>query len=229
MAEFECFSTSLFTFLAELTVNNNRDWFNNHKARYEREVREPALDFIRAMGPRIGDISPHFTADARKTGGSLMRVYRDTRFAKDKTPYKTNVGIQFRHRVGKDVHAPGFYVHLSLDDIFLGVGMWRPEGTALAAIRTKIDEEQDRWQQILDAPAFRAHLRQSGDSLKRPPRGYAKDHPLISALKRKDHIVVGDLTPEEVAHPGLLDLVATRFAAGADFTRFLCEAVEIPF
>ena len=129
MATFQGFGKPALQFLAELEANNNREWFAQNKPRYEELVREPALDFIVAMGSELQKLSPHLEAIPKRVGGSLMRVYRDTRFGKDKTPYKTNIGIQFRHRMGKDVHCPGFYLHISNDEIFLGAGMWRPANT----------------------------------------------------------------------------------------------------
>jgi len=134
------FSKKTFEFLAQLEKNNNRDWFNDHKSQYEEYVREPALDFIRQMQAPIAELSSHFVASDKKVGGSLMRIHKDARFSKDKTPYKINVGIQFRHFMGKDVHAPGFYFHLANDECFIGAGIWRPESKALNAIRTCIDE-----------------------------------------------------------------------------------------
>ncbi|MGI9257968.1 MAG: DUF2461 domain-containing protein, partial [Gammaproteobacteria bacterium] len=128
---FAGFPAQTAKFLTELANNNARDWFNVNKQRYEDHVLEPALTFINAMEPRIEKISPHFLAVAKRTGGSLMRVYRDTRFSKDKTPYKTNIGIQFRHELGKDVHAPGFYLHIQPKNCFLGAGIWRPDSDAL--------------------------------------------------------------------------------------------------
>jgi uncharacterized protein (TIGR02453 family) len=114
---------STFKFLDELAANNNRTWFEANKPRYESLVREPALEFISAMGPALEKFAPHSRADPRKVGGSLMRVFRDTRFSRDKTPYKTNIGIQFRHELGKDVHAPGFYVHLAADESLFRGGL----------------------------------------------------------------------------------------------------------
>jgi len=139
------FSAQTFSFLEELAANNTRDWFADHKQDYEDKVREPALAFINAVGERLPALAPHFTADSRKMGGSLMRVYRDTRFGKDKTPYKTNVGIQFRHEVGKDVHAPGFYVHISAASCFVGVGTWHPPADALLNIRQLIADKPELW------------------------------------------------------------------------------------
>ncbi|MCA9520487.1 MAG: TIGR02453 family protein, partial [Myxococcales bacterium] len=115
------FGDETLDFLEELSLNNNRDWFTAHKPRYESFVRDPALAFVRAMAPRLERLAPSLIADDRKMGGSLMRIYRDTRFSKDKTPYKTNIGIHFRHKSAKDVHAPGLYVHVGLDGHFVGV------------------------------------------------------------------------------------------------------------
>ena len=144
MTEFRSFEPALAAFLQDLRSNNERGWFTANRERYEETVREPAHAFIRTMAPALAAISPHFRADDRKTGGSLMRVHRDTRFARDKTPYKTNVGIQFRHALGRDVHAPGFYVHLEPESAFLGAGVWRPDSGATFMIRARIDEEPGR-------------------------------------------------------------------------------------
>ncbi|MDP7015329.1 MAG: TIGR02453 family protein, partial [Pirellulaceae bacterium] len=185
MAEkFAGFSPELFAFLDELKHNNDRDWFNDNKDRYEEWVREPSLAFVRAMGPRLKKLSAHFVADDRRSGGSLMRIYRDTRFGKDKTPYKTNVGIQFRHEMGKDVHAPGFYVHLASEECFLGVGVWCPESSSLRRIRDTIVDDPALWKRTRDNKKFNSHFFLGGDSLKTAPRGFAKDHPLIDDLRR---------------------------------------------
>src|SRR5438046_6848292 len=106
------FDKATFTFLRELKTHNDRDWFAANKARYLATVQGPALRFIADFAPRLAKITQRLVADPRPVGGSLMRIYRDTRFSKDKAPLKTNVGIQFRHEAGKDVHAPGIYLHL---------------------------------------------------------------------------------------------------------------------
>jgi hypothetical protein len=106
------FGPELLSFLTDLRANNNREWFAANKDRYEEDLVEPALAFINAFAPRLEKISPHFRADARPSGGSLFRIYRDTRFSKDKTPYKTNLGIHFRHERSKNAYAPGFYLHI---------------------------------------------------------------------------------------------------------------------
>lgn len=227
--EFEGFDPNLFQYLLELTANNNREWFKAKQARYEGLIREPARAFVRAMGGRLEAAEAHLTADDRKVGGSLMRPQRDTRFSADKTPYKTNVGVQFRHEAGKDVHAPGLYLHISLEDCFMAIGMWRPERGALNDIRAHIAEHPDRWRAIVEDPAFTARFERGGESLKRPPKGYDKDHPLIEDLKRKDHILSQPLDPELLSSPALVDELMAVFEAGRAYCAFLCEAQGLPF
>jgi uncharacterized protein (TIGR02453 family) len=98
-------------------------------------------------------ISAHFLAQSRKVGGSLMRVYRDTRFSRDKTPYKTNIGIQFRHELGKDVHAPGYYLHIAPNECFAAIGLWHPESSALFKIRQAIADKSEAWRAARDEPS----------------------------------------------------------------------------
>ena len=223
------FGPGLIEFLRELERNNNRSWFEKNKQRYEDDVREPAREFIRAMAPQIERISPHLTVSDRKVGGSMMRIYRDVRFSLDKRPYKTNLGIQFRHEAGKDVHAPGLYFHVDPKTVFLGAGMWHPDGPSLTAVRRAIDEDPVGWKRIRDGKRFSAMWKLSGDSLKRPPRGHAADHPMIEDLKRKDFIAVCDLTEKDVTRTDLVKFVGERFDRSRDFLAWLAEATELPF
>ncbi len=149
------FSKQTFAFLSALAANNNREWFEAHKQEYEDYVRTPALDFINDMAEEMPAISKHFRALPKKVGGSLMRVQRDTRFSRDKTPYKTNVGIQFRHEVGKDVHAPGYYVHIEPGECFIGVGLWHPEADVLFKVREAIAKKGEAWVAARDDKDFR--------------------------------------------------------------------------
>lgn len=223
------FTKDTFLFLEELSTNNNRAWFEANKPRYEALVREPALDFIEAMAPALKTFAPRFCAEPRKMGGSLMRVFRDTRFSRDKTPYKTNIGIQFRHVLGKDVHAPGFYVHIATDECFLGVGCWHPDTDMLGKIRDYIAENPERWFAARDDKNFTAQWQLDGDSLTRPPRGYVADHVAIEDLKRKDFIGMAPLPADEVTGGKLAAISAQRFAAAESFMRFLCGALEVQY
>jgi uncharacterized protein (TIGR02453 family) len=221
------FTPATFDFLADLAAHNERAWFEANRARYEELVREPALDFIAAMEPELAKFAPNFRAEPRKMGGSLMRVFRDTRFSRDKTPYKTNVGIQFRHGLGKDVHAPGFYVHVAVEECFFGVGCWHPEADALGRIRDLIAAKPEKWFKARDDRKFTAHWQLSGDSLTRSPRGYAADHPAIEDLKYKDYVALAPLEIDQVTGPGLVKLASARFAAAAPFMAFLCDALGV--
>ena len=132
MAASPYFTPATFSFLRDLAKNNNREWFGDHKDRYENHVKEPALRFIVDVGPKLDKISPHFRADPRANGGSLFRIYRDTRFSKDKTPYKTHTGIQFRHEAGKDVtRSRVLPPHPSEGDLRGRSGIWHPDSRTL--------------------------------------------------------------------------------------------------
>lgn len=221
------FTAASLNFLDDLAANNNRIWFEENRSRYEALVREPALEFISEMSPMLKTFAPHFRADPRKSGGSLMRVFRDTRFSRDKTPYKTNIGIQFRHDGGKDVHAPGFYVHIAIKECFLGVGCWHPDPASLARIRDWIACQPERWFSVRDDAGFTSKWSLSGDSLTRPPRGYPADHEAIKDLKRKDFIAVCPLSPEQVISEDLVELVGARFTTATPFIKFLGDALEV--
>src|ERR671918_1560675 len=139
------FGPELFAFLAELRENNDREWFAANKHRYEEHLLEPAMAFVDAFAPRLRKISPHFRADSRPSGGSLFRIYRDTRFSKDKSPYKTNLGIHFRHEQAKDAHAPGYYLHIGPGEVCAGGGIWHPNTEAVTRIREAIVADPKRW------------------------------------------------------------------------------------
>lgn len=223
------FTPATIGFLCELEANNNREWFNRNKDRYEKDVLDVALDFIQSMQDPLQEVAPHFTAIPRRVGGSLMRVYRDTRFSRDKTPYKTNVGIQFRHEQAKDVHSPGYYVHVEPDEVFVGVGLWRPPSDALARIRERISDESEEWRAAVSGRPFRNHFRLRGESLKRSPRGFRPDHPMIEDLRRKDFIAVREMSVEDAVDPDFQRKVESAFSAATPFMRFLCRAVGVPF
>src|SRR5262245_12111639 len=198
------FSPALFTYRRDLKKNNDRDWFKANKARYDEAVLEPALAFIEDFEPHLHAISSHFVADPRPVGGSLFRIYRDTRFSKDKSPYKTHTGIHFRHELAKSAHAPGFYLHLEPGQVFLGAGIWRPDREPLAQIRTAIAEDPDRWKRTTRAKAFAGLYELGGDSLKRAPAGFDPEHPLLDELRRKDFIAVRTLSDKDACSRGFL-------------------------
>ena len=227
--KFAGLSRETLQFLVELTENNDRDWFKENQRRYEEQVREPARAFIRALAPKLKKITPHLVVSDQKVGGSLMRPQRDTRFARDKTPYKTNLGIHFRHVAGKDVHAPGLYVHLDPGEAFLGAGMWHPDAHALNAVRKRIVAAPKAWLKARDDAAFCAHFALSGETLSRPPKGYSADHPCLADLKRKDHIGIARLKGSALLGADAVELAVERFRAAKPYMKFLCDALDLPF
>lgn len=224
------FGRELFRFFEELRDHNDRAWFEENKPRFERDVREPLLAFISDFGAHLAKISPYFVADPRKQGGSLFRINRDTRFSKDKTPYKTHAGVHFRHEATtKDVHAPGFYLHLQPGGVFVGGGLWHPATGPLQQIRESLVEKPAEWKKALAVRAFRASFELGGDALKRPPRGFDADHPLIEDLKRKDFVFSTNLTEKDVVAPGFIDELAKLYKAIAPPMAFLTRAVGLSF
>ena len=223
------FSPQLYTFLHDLEANNERDWFKANQDKYVQYIKNPALDFIEAFGPRLSKISPYFVADTRGVGGSLFRIQRDTRFAKDKTPYKTNTGMQFRHVMGKDAHAPGFYLNLEPGANYMGCGLWRPETKVAYQIREAIDADPTGWKKATTNKRFTDHFEIGGDSLTRPPKGYNADHPLIEDLKRKDFIASSRLTQKQVTSADILNDFTDLCKRTVPFMKFICDAVNVPF
>ena len=223
------FTQATFTFLKDLTENNTREWFHENKHRYEDDVRDPAIRFITDFGAHLKTLSEDFRSDPRTVGGSMFRIYRDTRFSKDKTPYKTAIGIQFRHELGKDAHAPGFYLHIDRGECFAGAGTWHPDSPSLKKIREAIVEDPQTWKRIVGAKRFRDAYVLEGDRLKRPPQGCNPDHPLVEDLKRKDFIGVARVSQKMITDPKLPQELATVFRTGTPLVEFLCDAVGVPF
>ena len=223
------FSPELFEFLRDLAKNNRREWFQANKKRYEEVAKDPALQFISDFGPHLEKISPNFLAIPKAVGGSLFRIHRDTRFSNDKTPYKTHIGIQFRHRDSGDVHAPGFYLHLEPKDVFVGIGVWHPDRESLARIRESIATDPSGWKKARDHRSFKRTYVLSGESLKRAPKGYDPDHPMIEDLRRKDFVGVARLNQKDVVAADFLRRFQSICKDAAPFMQYLCEAVGVLF
>ncbi len=219
----------LFEFLRELEQNNDRAWFAANKARYQNDVLDPAVELVRQIEKPLAKAAPMLSAVARRSGGSVLRIYRDTRFAKDKTPYKTNIGISLKHQAGTDIHAPGVYLHLDPHECLLGAGCWRPERQTLAAIRQTIDADPKTWTKNRRDKKFANRFELAGESLKTSPRDYPGDHPLIEDLRRIDFIAVAPWSERDF----LADDVVSRIIADVRTARllmnFLCTSIGLPY
>jgi uncharacterized protein (TIGR02453 family) len=219
------FTTNTFRFLLDLKDNNERAWFAEHKPRYEEHLKAPALRLIEDFAPLLAKISERFTASPR----SLYRIHKDTRFSRDKSPYKTYVGLHFRHERAKDAHAPGYYLHVEPGNVFAGVGIWHPDSDTLRRIREHLVEHPDDWKRAARGKGFKSVFELEGDKLSRPPRGFDANHALIDDLKWKDYIGVAPLDEAFVRGARVPKDMAEIFAAGTPFMRFLCDALDLPF
>ena len=229
MAAFEGFPRDFLVFFRELKANNNRAWFEAHKPRYQDSVQGPMLALIEAMKEPLAGISAHYLALPRAHGGSLFRIYRDTRFSKDKTPYKTHAAAQFRHRLGRDVHAPGFYLHAGPDGVAIGGGIWRPPSPALRKLREFIVDNPGAWRRLREARAVRERGGLQGDQLKRAPRGFDPEHVLIDDLRRTSFYVMEHAPARTLYERGFFDRVVNAFKAAAPLNHYVCDALELPF
>ena len=223
------FTAATFRFLRALDRHNSRDWFHAHKADYERHVREPFLQLITDLQTPLAKISPHYRADPRKNGGSLYRIYRDTRYSNNKLPYKPWQGSRFFHERRREIPAPSFYLHIQPGDCFAGGGMWHPEPDALKHIRGFLADNPATWKSATRSKAFRDHLQLGGESLVRPPRGYDPAHELIDDLKRKGFVASAGFSEELACSTELLPWTVTTFKRVAPLVDYLCAAQELEF
>ena len=219
------FSPELFTFLRQLKRNNNREWFTKNKERYVEDVQQPVLDFVESVAPGLRKISKNFVADPRPSGGSMFRIYRDVRFAKDKSPYKTAVGIRFPHRAAGDVHSPGFYLHLEPAEVFIGAGIWQPDTKTAITIRESIVERPGPWKKAAHNPPFSKSYSLMDDRLARAPRGFDPEHPLMDDLRLKNFIGIRPLDERTATSERFLDTFLSACRDASSFVRFLCDAV----
>lgn len=222
------FTPALFIFLEELRLHNDRDWFERNRDRYLRDVRDPMLRFVADVAPVLKQLAPRLVADPRPVGGSLFRIHRDTRFSKDKTPYKTNVAASFRHEAGRDVHGPGLYVSLAPGEVEVGGGVWHPEPEPLRLIRTAIVEKPAAWRRAVAAPGL-DRLTWWGESLRRTPRGSPSGHAHDAWLRRKDLAAGVELTEEDALAPDFLERCAEAWRPIGPAMKFMAMAVGLPW
>ncbi len=217
------FSDQTFAFLRRLKRNNRREWFQKHKDEYELHLRQPALRFIADFGAPLFEISPHLVADPRSSRGSLYRIYRDTRFSSDKRPYKTHLAMRFSH-AGRDVHSPGYYLHLEEGGCFAAAGLWHPEPPVLLRVRNAMVARPQEWKKV------RAMLNwDDASKLRRPPRGFPCDHEFVEDLKLKDLGTSIEFSDRQVCSPKFLPVFADACRSMAPLARFLSSALGLKF
>jgi len=220
------FTPQLFDFLRELKANNKKEWFDANKDRYIAGVRDPLLAFIAAFRPRLLEINPYLVADPKPTGGSMFRIYRDTRFSKDKEPYKTMASAYFSHQTGGK-EGPGIYLHLEPESCFMGVGLYHPDPVARTKVTDAIAAKPDAWRDATAGKEFRKLLKAEGDSLAKLPKQYDPQHPFAEDLKRKDFISVSYFSEKQACAKDFIERVDAISRAATPYLGFIIKAVGL--
>lgn len=229
MGEFTHFDPDLLDFLAELKTHNDKGWFEKNKPRYERVYKEAFSAFISDFAPRLKKVSPHLLADPRPSGGSVMRIYRDTRFSKDKSPYRAYTVVHFTHKEAGEGRAPGLFLYVAPDEVSAGGGLWHPEPAVAHKIRAAIAKDPKRWLAATSSPSFRAAFEMTGETLKRPPSGFSRDHPQLHELMRKDFVASTDISKRDFVSASFPQKLEAVGKGVAPLMSFLCDAVGLPF
>lgn len=227
---FSGFDKDFPAFLKALAKNNDKKWFDANKGRFRSSVQDPFLEMLTALAPKMEVISPHILVEPKRAGGSMQRIFRDTRFGKDKTPYHTHVSAILKHERAKQQSAPGYYVRIDTTGVTIGCGIRQPEGPALALIRDAIVKDSKRWQKVRDDRKFRtAYGELAGDSLKRPPKGYDKEHPFVDDLRRKDFVAFQELPLAKIHDKTFVANLDKTYRSARPLMTWLCDALTLKF
>lgn len=220
----------LLAFLRDLGAHNDKTWFAANKARYEEDVVEPARALVRELTTRLAAEFPHITGSDAKVGGSLTRIYRDTRFGSDPSPFHTHVGMHFWHKSGKKMEVPGFFLRIDAKQVLIATGMHQLEPEPLARVRKAIDRDGKGWERAVRDKAFvKSFGELAGESLKRVPAPWPADHPHADDLRRKDFTAFAHLSAAEATKPGFAAAAVSRWKSSSPLMSFLCRAIGLPF
>lgn len=232
------FTNASFKFLRALARHNEREWFHAHKADYEAHVRQPYQRLLTDLQPALALISPHYRADPKPVSGSLFRIHRDTRFAHDKSPYKSWRGARLFHsrahgsarERARQLPAPSFYLHLQPDHCFIGAGLWRLDSAALRRVRQFILDNPAAWKAAAhpDTPRRRFKLDDS-QKLVRMPRGFPDDSRFAEDLRLKNFVASRAIEDATMRGPRLRTVLETDLAALAPLVDYLCAALDLEF
>lgn len=214
------FSTDALKFLRGLKRNNNREWFEARRAVFERELKKPMLAVIERVTDAMADFAPAHVRPAQK---AMMRIYRDTRFSADKTPYKTHVSAWWTHAGLEKTSGGGYYFHLSPSEVVIAAGIYMPQREQLLAIRLQLLERHEEFRRLLNDKKLRKVMDLDLDTaaLTRPPKGFPAEHPGIDLIKQQQWGVLARLPAEATLGPGLVKEIVTRFRLAAPIVDFL--------
>ena len=206
---FPGFSKEALQFLRALEKNNQREWFQPRKEEFEAKLKTPMTDLVIALNSELARFAPQYVTDPKK---SIFRIYRDTRFSADKTPYKTQIAASFHHRGLVETGGAGLYVSLCHKQLEIGGGLYHPSPDVLIAVRTHLTNTHEQLRSLLgDRKRKKLCGELRGDCLTRVPKGFAADHPAADLLKMKDLFLFVELPPETSTGPSLWKEVVSRF------------------
>ena len=224
------FSDASYKFLRNLDRHNNKAWFAEHKHEYEEHVRQPFLRLIADLQPDLAQVSTHYLADPRTVGGSLYRIYRDTRYSGDKAPYKPWQGARLYHERRKQVPAPSFYIHLQPGASFIGAGLWGQPPEVQRRVRQFIFDNPGSWKATAHAPALRKRFGfDESDMLVRTPQGFPADFEFIDDLRHRNWVLLRHVDDAGMTSPRLRQTIAGDLSALRPFVDYLCAALDLEF
>ena len=216
---FAGFPKETIQFLRGLKRNNRREWFQPRKHLFEQHVKAPMLELVAALNSQFARFAPAYVTDPAK---AIFRIYRDTRFSADKTPYKTHIAAWFRRRGAKDVHLGGFYFSVSSEQIEVAGGIYHPEPQTALLVRTYIAENHEELHRIVTNPKARRLVGElQGDQLMRAPKGFSPEHPAVAFLKKKDWILDTALDPALATTDRLYPEIVDRLRAMTPLIEYL--------
>ena len=221
------FTAETMRFLRALKRNNRREWFNAHRDDYETYVRQPMTAIVERLAVDLRAFAPELVVNPKV---SIYRIYRDTRFSDNKTPYKTHVAASFPTRGLQKHEGAGVYFHISPDEVWIGGGMYAPQAPQLYAVREHIAGHVKQFRAIIESPGFRKQFGAlEGEKLKRVPRSFAKDHPAAEFLKHRQFLAGADLPPALATSPRFYKTLLTLIREVTPLTRFLnAPLLKIP-
>jgi uncharacterized protein (TIGR02453 family) len=217
--KFPGFSPDALAFLRALKRNNRREWFQPRKEKYDTLIKAPMLELVGALNHEFARFAPDYITPGPK---ALYRIYRDTRFSKDKTPYKTHISAIFPRHTAVKREGAVFYFHFTEKELLIFGGVYSPERDELLAYRTLIQESHEELEEILRQPALRkAFGKLQGEQLTRIPKGFSADHPAESLLRQKQWFLESTIDAKVLHSPRLVQELAKRFALMTPFLEFM--------
>lgn len=224
------FTPASLKFLHGLARNNSREWFQAHKSDYDEHVRAPFQRLLTDLQSGLAAVSEHYRAEPKGVGGSLFRIQRDTRFANDKTPYKSWQGARLFHARGRQIEAPSFYLHLQPGQCFVGTGLWHPQPDTLRRVRHFIVDNPGSWKAAAhDARFRRRYALEDSEMLTRMPRGFPPDFEFADDLRRKNYVAWRSIDDDTMLGPQLRRTIEDDLKGLAPFTDYLCAALDLEF